>query len=287
MITNASRGDPRAAQLELLLLWEGRLNNARVRELFGLSTVRASEWIREFRTLHPHWMLWDSKTRSYHATPDLYGDFRGSVRQLETSASLARYLALVGLPPPGPSETTGRVLWGGFPDLSPPQPQIFAVLTEAARAKRSVRIIYGSMREPSPHDRTISPHSIVRAGRRWHTRAFCRKSSEFRDYALGRILKAQLLAEPAERQEADDVAWCTRVSVRLVAHPHLSLPQATLIRREYFNETAGRTVTCRGALVGYFLQDVHAAVDLRRQRPPEYQLAVENVDEVGRWLFPS
>lgn len=284
---SVGKGDPRQAQLELLLIWEGRLNNARVRELFGLSAVRASEWIREVRARHPRWMRWDSKTRSYHATLDLYRHCRDGVRQLEIAASLARYLSLVGLPPAGPSEASGRVLWGGFPDLSPPQPQIFAVLTEAARVQRAVRIIYGSMREPSPHERTILPHSIVRAGRRWHARAFCRNSNEFRDYALGRVLEAQLLDEPAERREADDAAWCARVPVHLVAHPHLSLAQAALIRREYFNETAGRTVTCRAALVSYFLQDIHAAVDPKRQRPPEYQLAVQNVDEVDRWLFPS
>ncbi len=283
----AARRDPRHLQLELLLLWEGRLNNARVRELFGLSAVRASEWIREFRGRHPRWMRWDSKTRSYHATPEMYRAGREDARQSERAASLARYLALVGLPHAGPDEFSDRVIWGAFPDLSTPQPHIFAVLREAARMQRAVQIIYRSMQDPDPHERTIAPHSIVRAGRRWHTRAFCSTKKEFRDYALGRIVDAQLREEPAERREVEDEAWCTPVRVHLIAHPDLTPAQEALIRYEYFNETARRVQTCRGALVSYFIQDIRAAIDLKTQRPPEYQLAVDNVKEVTRWLFPS
>jgi predicted DNA-binding transcriptional regulator YafY len=281
------KGDPRHSQLELLLLWEGRLNNARVRELFKLSAVRASEWIREFRDLHSRWMRWDSKTRSYHATRELYRGGREDARQLESAASLARYLALVGLPHAGPGESFGQIVCGAFPDLSTPQPRIFAILTQAARMQRTVRIIYRSMREPVPHERTISPHSIVRAGRRWHVRAYCSTKKEFRDYTLGRIVDAEPLEEPAVRREAEDEAWCTPVPVHLIAHPDLTPAQEALIRHEYFNETARRVQTCRGALVSYFIQDIHAAVDVKTQHPPEYQLAVENIKEVTRWLLPG
>jgi hypothetical protein len=45
--------------------------------------------------------------------------------------------------------------------------------------------------------------------------------------------------------------------------------------------------TCRGALVGYFIQDMRAAIDVKKQRPPDYQLAVANFDEVSPWLFPA
>lgn len=62
----------RLQRLELLCLWEGRLNNARLREILDVSQVRASELIREFREEHPYWTQWDTKTRSFHATFDAY-----------------------------------------------------------------------------------------------------------------------------------------------------------------------------------------------------------------------
>lgn len=277
----------RLTHLELLLKWEGYLNSTRLRELFGLSAVRASEWIRELRGLQPAWMEWDSKTRSYYATSEVYRQGKDSdARKLESAESLARYLALVGLPHATQPLSSDRVVWAAFPDLSVPSPRVFAILTEASRNHRAVEITYRSMREPMPHQRIISPHSLIRAGRRWHARAFCATNKQFRDYALGRIVDVKFLEQPAERLETDDEAWMTRVPVRIIAHPDLTPAQEALIRFEYFNDTASRVETCRGSLVNYFIQDLRAAIDVKTQRPPEYQLAVGNIKEIKPWLFP-
>ena len=118
-------------------------------------------------------------------------------------------------------------------------------------------------------------------------RAFSATTQDFRDYALGRVEKVERLDSPAEKTEQDDRAWMTQVSVRLVAHPDLTPEQEALIRFEYFNNTAARVDTCRGALVSYFIQDVRAAIDPAKQRPPDFQMAVANIKEVRPWLFPS
>lgn len=274
--------------MESIILWEGRLNNGRLRELAGLSSVRASEWIREFRKQHPNSTTWDSKTRSYHATHEVYRGARTSdVRRQDDAVSLARYLALVGIPHVVNEPLSERNLWSAFPELSIPKPRIFALVTEAIRTHRALQITYRSMREPIPHQRTISPHSLIRAGRRWHTRAFCSMHQNFRDYALGRIENTELLDARSEHDQLDDTAWATMVPVRLIAHPELSPDQESLIRFEYFNNTAARVDTCRGALVGYFIQDIRAATNVKKQRPPDYQLAIANIEEVRPWLFPE
>lgn len=271
-----------------LLNWEGRLNRSRLQQLFGLGPVRASQLIREFRKQNPRLLEWDSKARSYLATSEAYRtkQDKGADRE-EAAISLAQYLALVGLPHAAPGIETGHGVWAAFPDLSVPQPQVFAALYEAIRTRRMVKIAYRSMREPKSHDRKISPHSLVRAGRRWHVRAFCETNQDFRDYALGRIVDIKALDTAAERGEQDDAAWQARVPVRLVAHPNLTKEQEDLIRFEYFNGTSARVETCRGALVGYFIQDIRAALDPENQCPPDYQLAVANDKEVSRWLFPG
>ena len=266
-------------------MWEGRLNRARVQELFMLSAVRASECIREFREKHPNWIEWDSKTRSYYSTPAVYQ--AGLSRKRDTSTSLSEYLTLIGISHIETEANQNRVIWSAFPDLSVPTPGIFSVLYNGIRLHRTVEITYRSMTEPKPHKRLISPHSLVRAGRRWHVRAFCSLHKEFRDYALGRIANAKVQPTQSERLEKDDVAWLTKVRVRIVAHPDLTTDQEEVIRFEYFNNTSARIETCRGALVGYFIHDLRAATDIKRQRPPDYQLAVANVDEVKKWLFPE
>lgn len=288
MIGKGDTQQQRLLLLEAILLWEGRLNNARLRELFDLSSVRSSEWIRELREQHPSWTAWNSKTRSYYATQEVYRVGRNAdLRKQGDAVSLSQYLALVGIPHAAPNSPSNRTIWGAFPELSVPSPRIFALLSEAIRAHSAIEITYRSMREPSPHQRIISPHSLIRAGRRWHARAFCSINQDFRDYALGRISDAKILGTGSERAEKDDEAWMTKVRVRLVAHPDLTPEQESLIRFEYFNNTAARVDSCRGALVGYFIQDVRAAIDTRTQRPPDYQLAVANFEEVRPWLFPG
>ena len=272
--------------LESILRWEGRLNNGRLRELVGLSAVRASEWIRELRERHPNWTAWDTKTRSFHATPEVYRGIRNKESQLtEDAVSFAQYLALVGTPHTASDAQVHPILWAAFPDLSVPRPNIFSGLSEAIRVSRAVEITYRSIRDPKPHQRAISPHSLVRAGRRWHVRAYCSSNQGFRDFALGRIGRLKILHTTSEHLEADDDAWMTKVRVRLVAHPEMTPEQQALIRFEYFNDAAARVQTCRGCLVSYFIQDMRAATDTKMQRPPEYQLAVENINEVKAWLF--
>jgi len=291
VIRMIGKGDIQQQRLTLLasiLLWEGRLNNARLRELFGLSSVRASEWIREFREKHPSWIDWNSKTRSYYASLEAYRAGRNAdLRKHGDAVSLSQYLALVGVPHAVSESSPSRTIWAAFPELSVPSPRIFALLSEAIRTRRTLQITYRSMREPSPHQRVISPHSLIRAGRRWHARAFCSTNQDFRDYALGRIESANLLDSPSERLDHEDEAWMAKVRVRLVAHPDLTPDQESLIRFEYFNNTAARVDTCRGALIGYFIQDVRAAIDTKTQQPPDYQLAVANIEEVRPWLFPG
>lgn len=285
------RGEVNQQRLTLLasiLLWEGRLNNARLREIFDLSSVRASEWIREFRDTYPGWTEWNSKTRSYHATMKAYrSDGSGEQRKQSDATSLSQYLGLVGIPHSITEPSQSRAIWAAFPDLSVPSPRTFALVSEAIRERQTLQITYRSMREPTPHLRVIAPHSLIRAGRRWHLRAFSTTNQDFRDYALGRVEKVERLDSPAERTEKDDRAWMTKVPVRLVAHPDLTPEQEALIRFEYFNNTAARVDTCRGALVSYFIQDVRAAVDPAKQRPPDFQMAVANIEEVRPWLFPS
>lgn len=276
--------DQRILQMQLLLLWEGRLNNARLRDLFGLSPVRASEWIREFREKHPRWTRWNTRTRSFHATPTTYGG-----KPLDPNAeanSLSRYLALVGLPCEELGLHSNQIVWAAFPDLSSPSPKVFSTLSEAIRQRTAVEISYRSMRDPAAHSRRILPHSLVRAGRRWHVRAYSETDSAFRDYALGRIVSVVAIDEMFTIAAGEDTAWVTKVPVRLIAHPHLTQDQQDVIKFEYFRDTSARVVTCRAALIGYFLQDLRAAIDVHMQLPPEYQLAVGNPDQLKPWVFP-
>lgn len=272
------------SELALLLQWEGSLSNARIRDLFGVKSVRASNMITEFRDEHPTWLVHDSKTKAFYPSSDYLSHQRKQANRRHHADELARYLALVGLPYATPAKDEHHHLVCAHTDLAAPPPRPFALLQSAAKGQRKVRITYRSMNNPEPHQRIISPHTVVRAGRRWHARAFCEEAGEFRDFSLGRISKVEELGQPAERYASDDKPWQAFVKVTLVPHPELTPEQSLVIRAESMTGAAALIEICRGALVKYFVQDMRAAIRTQH-RPPEYQLAVGNLKEIEQWLF--
>ncbi|EFF45568.1 conserved hypothetical protein [Xanthomonas citri pv. aurantifolii str. ICPB 11122] len=170
-------------------------------------------------------------------------------------------------------------------DFAHTSPRTFSRLNLAITDRLRVKFLYCSMNNPELHERTIEPHSLLRAGRRWHVRGYCLQRRAFRDFVLGRMDKVQILSEPSEVDIATDDAWSTVLRVRLIAHPELSAAQQLVVRNEYFNGASARVESCRAALLNYMVQELMAATDVARQVPPDYQLAVENTEECRQWLF--
>lgn len=287
MDKETDRAPPSRLELiEMILVWEGKISRTRVGQFLDVQWRRASQLLSEFRETNGNWTRWDEKKKEFHPTAFAYQEFESRGK---SKASLDRYLSLVGLP--FASADSGKegedriVLWSASPSVGVSSPKIFATLANACREKTGVNITYMSLKEPTPHQRTIYPHSLVRTGQRWHVRAFSEENNEYRDYALGRIVDASTTVTKAKHLKEDDKAWNTKVKVRLVAHPDLTIEQTRVIQREYFNDTSARVDICRGALVQYYIQDIRAAVDPAKQKTPEYLIAVENMKEVSPWLF--
>lgn len=254
--------------MEVLLLWEGSLDNARLREVFGVQTVQASRLLAAFLAVHgkdveretPHSPI----TRSERFRPKYAG------------ASPDEYLGLmVTLSPmqPAPFIEDLRL------DLAPATPQVYSVVVQACLKKTGLRINYRSLSNPEGEARLVFPHSLVRAARRWHMRAWCDTRKDFRDFALGRITDVAHERVAAPKTETDDVDWATLSQLVIVPHPGLSTTHAALLRDEYFGGKPSRVVEVRKSLVSYTIHDLHLAVDETRQRPPEYQLALKNVED--------
>ena len=282
-MTHESPIPSRLLPLQILLSWEGEVGRGRVMKLFDLSPVRASEWIRELRDLRPDWMVWDSVGRRYLATSAFQ---QASSRQAEAQAeeTFASYLALTRIPSRHAHDEQGMHV---FTDFNVPAAVVFATLRRAIRDMTVVVLTYRSMKHPEAHERMIEPHNLVRAGRRWHVRGYCRQNQDFRDFALGRIVGVRLIDDAATHRQRDDAAWSTQVEVLLVPHPLLTPKQEEVVRFENFSNTSARRQTCRAALVAYLIQDLRAAADPEHQRPPDYQIAVANIKELRPWLFPT
>jgi len=269
----------RETKVGRILLWEGRVSRGRLISEYGLSPVRASEWLRDFRESYADWVAWDRKLKADVATSVAYSEAERAASTLQPSPISAMLVPYV-------RNTPGRhpsVSW----DFVQTSPRIFSRLNLAITDRLRVTFLYSSMHTPEPHERTLEPHSLLRAGRRWHVRGYCLHRQDFRDFVLGRMSKVKMLTESSLAGAASDAAWVTVLQVRIIAHPGLSLPQQLVVRNEFFNGAASRVENCRAALLNYMVQEIIAATDVDRQVPPDYQLAVENIEELRQWMFTT
>jgi hypothetical protein len=250
----------RIAELATILEWEGQLDNARIRELFGVQKVWASRLLAELI----EWLGIRGKR------PQKHGPVFLSKPITEKQASPAEYLRLLSASPGGlgadPLVHDARI------DLTSVSPATFAAIREAAQRRVGLRLSYRSMSSPDGSSRLVFPHAIVCAPRRWHMRAWCANRQDFRDFVLARVQHAELDETIAPHTAADDTAWNHLVDLVLVPHPALTPAQQALIAAEYFPGAHAKRLRVREALAGYTLQDLHVAIDAEKQRPPEYQL---------------
>jgi len=268
-----------------MALWEGRLSRGRLMDVLGLSGIRVSQLLREVREETPDWFEWDSKSKSYFVTPAAYKKAQVELQAGTSDLSLAAYLAETDIHADLASGA-GPVTVAPW-DFSQVNPYTFSRIRLAIEQGTRLKLEYRSMRTPEPHPRNVEPHSLVQAGRRWHMRGYCLETGDFRDFVLGRIAKLNMLDQKAESTILGDTKWNAVVKVRIQAHPKLTPGQQDLVRSEYFGGTTARVHSCRGALLPYLIQELRLALDVTKELPPEYQLAVENVEEVRKWLFSA
>ena len=268
MSSQLSPTQQRLRDMEVLLLWEGALDNARLREVFGVQAVQASRLLASFLVEHKEGV----ERASAHApiTPGI------GFRPRFAGTSPDEYLALIAAT--RPRQVAAHVEDLRL-DLTPVDSRVYAAVTQACREGTGLKIRYRSLSNPQGEARLVFPHSLVRAARRWHMRAWCALRQDYRDFALGRVAEVSPDERPAPRSPADDKEWNEAASLVIEPHPALSAGQRALLRDEYFAGKTQRVVEIRRALVSYTLQDLRLAVDFETQVPPEYQLALKNVHE--------
>jgi len=272
MAKGRNQQQARFGVLRELLQWEGELRNVRVQSLFRVRSVQASRLITQFAAENPGLLRLDTYQKRWIPVPGA---------SLGDSTSVDEYLADAAVD--GRSDSWFEDARSSFQD---PDPQVFAALRAACTTSCGVELSYRSMSHPEGMRRRIFPHAIVRLSQRWHVRAWCVLREQYRDFTLGRI-KAPTLSTAVAKGLPEDKAWLARVDIRIGAHRGLSGAQEQTIRDEYFAGAVARRIQVRGALVNYVINDLRAAIDPKRQLPPEYQLEVLNEPDLRPYLFSS
>ncbi len=239
--------------LETILVWEGEIDNPRIRELLDVGSVWASRLLGE--------LMQRMGARAIRASA------HAPLRHVGTKifGTPDDYLRIAG---------ASTIIEDARMDISVVPPSVFSSIIQAIRKSEGLRLLYRSMTHPIGTERIVYPHAIIRVSRRWHMRAWCETRQEFRDFTLGRIASIKRHTQASPKSRVDDKEWNEEVNITIVAHPRLSTEQQEMIRAEYFVNALARRLVIRRCLTDYILRDLHIAVDPERQLPPEYQLAL-------------
>lgn len=271
MNKDKDRLNERMRLLALLLEWEGELKNSRIQELLGVTSVRASGLIAEYRTLFSSELAHDSKNKRWLPTQ----------KQIRlTPSTVNEYLEKVH-----PKERNQAWYADERHDFLIPEAKQFALIREACLRGTGLTILYGSLSQPKGQLRTILPHTIVRLNRRWHLRAWCNLNHDYRDFNFGRIYNIVATDKTIDSPLPTDYKWDTKIEVIIKPHHLLSSDQTNLISYEYCASQNETTLKTRIAILNYLLLDLMIATDPKKQLPPQYQLEVVNLDEIKKYIF--
>lgn len=248
----------RLQYFESMLIWEGQANRVRLSEFFGLTKNHLTRELTVYRKHRDDQIKYDPSERAY--VP------RESFEPLFATGSAEEYLSLLRAHAESDSKTVVPALGSPVRADMVARPRgtvdrsVLTVVVRAIQHHHGAVIRYQSLTRPKPRQRTIWPHALVSAGERWHVRAFDELSSEFRDFVLARITKANSAESQRSQAGANpdkDCDWHEIETVEVVPTKGLSEDQKKVIAQEYgMQRVKGGLVwrlEMRRCLVPYFL----------------------------------
>lgn len=260
----------RLAFIDLRLRFVGVVGRQDVVMRFGIQVAAATRDLKAYRDLAPRNLDYDARDKVY-----VRGAYFRPLFGFDVDRVMTWLARGYGDEHPAPS---GSVVPCEVPDaLNRPELEVVSVVTRAIHHKRAVRLSYRAL-SSGLTSRDIAPFALASSGTRWHARAFDRRTNEFRDFVLTRIVDAELLDGPVALHEtvAMDIQWNRVVEMELAPHP-ANVQHPDTVEADYGMQDGLLRVKVRAALAGYVLR--HWNVDCSPKhslKGPEYQLCLRN-----------
>jgi hypothetical protein len=255
--------DRRLEFIEFRLLWDGKINRGEVAEYFNISIQQASLDFAKYMLFAKSNMVYDRREKIYRATKQftplfIAPDTQTYLNELFglVTGTVSLSFSFIGARPPCDVVT--------LPVRRVHTTTLLPILW-AIRDRAEIDITYQSMRNPDPTRQWIAPHSLAFDGTRWHARAWCHKSSRFRDFVLTRFQEVHGRRLSSVNPQ-DDVEWQTFFVVEMEPNPNLGVSQKESVIDDFGMVDGKLSKTIRRALVGYFVR--HLRIDEAQKAQP-------------------
>lgn len=266
----------RFAFLEEELFWKGEVGRDVLSGAFDLSPNHVTDDLATYKAACPANLVYDERRRRYRPGPRFRPRF--------AAADPRRYLAELRARAEGvASPAAGALAVEVVPD---PAGAVDVALLQAAtrsiHGRNGLKVTYQSLTTPEPTRRLIFPHALAHNGRRWFLRAYDTLRSDYRDFALARVLSVAPELSPAPTIPDSD--WETRMRLRLRPSPRLHPFQRDIVAKEYGMVHDGQDwvweVEIRRAMVVYFLDTHRLRPAAAQESPGRTPLILENYEDV-------
>lgn len=260
--TQRASEQKRFAFIELMLVWEGKVNAAHISEHFEIHNKLAAQLLKQYKNLYPENLDYLAAEQCYISTDDMRLQFcEGSLHEYVSTIAHGETMMQLTVP--------SRHV----------KPQLVRPILQAIREQRRLKVAYASVREPNFGERIIQPHTIVFDGLRWHVRAYCEKNQGYRDFVLSRFsdeFKSELL-DDADYFDLQDELWQTQLTVTFIPDPRLDEARQKIIAMDYdmiqSDKGYRKSMEVRAPLLLYFVQRL--GLDQYRAKPESQQIILE------------
>lgn len=261
--------------IELLAYWEGRVQPAQLANIQSVSRQQASKKLSEYQAQNPETLCYHNSEKTYRPTEKFLPQ--------RISCEVGEYLNWVTGQSAQHSAIPANICLE--PPRRPITPELMRPLMQALREGRRIEVNYVSINNPNREGRIIVPHHLVNTGQRWHVRAWCERSQDFRDFVLGRFQGAAELLDKSTVNSSDDLGWQTEISILIAPDPRLSPEQRQVIEYEYAMHNGQLDIRTRACLVSYKLQLLNLNPRMLEGDAKAQQLVIVNKDDIKQWLF--
>lgn len=269
----------RLAFLEMLAFWMGEVRNKDIENQFGITRQQAYKDFVQYQYLHPDSLIKLDKACYVFANDKQPQYFHGGLDDFLAWLETGCFVLAHSLP-----NTCAIRL--ELPERKISR-QVIAILVKAIRQQLRVEVNYVSLSNPENEGRIFSPHSIVKAGSRFHVRGYCEKSQGFRDLVLSRFRGNAEIEGLSPHSIVQDDAWQTYVTLVLSPDPRLSTTQRNVLADDYQMKNNQLRIETRAALADYLLKEMQVNTKYLDGKPEAQQLVLVNRDDIKQWLFNS
>ncbi len=272
----------RYRMIEIVALWEGRLNTGHLMQSFGIGRQQASKDINTYLAdVAPDNLIYDKQLKGYKPSDSF-------IPQL-TSGHADEYLHILAR-----SEditVTFDELDMGFENVAMVRPvarsispQVLRPLVQAIREKKRVDICYTPLKDGEAVERIISPHTLVCTPIRWHVRAYCEHARGYRDFVLSRIQGIPDINDQTTHNKYADKFWSTEVNINIEPDPRLSDKQKKVVEKDYAMKDGVLCIKTNASLVRYVLDAYSIDIHIQKSNPQIQQIVLQNLAELTTYL---